>query len=297
MSVFLGECGRVSLERKAANTALYTTVNASDVRPSANRFSVDFAHEQIITGDRLEIRTTGDNDGDTINWIDDSTVDNSFTRYAHMDEAGGIRLYDTFEDALIGSPDNAISLKAPDAAQETKISIKDSSDDRCLAEVTEYQITTSRESINTTHLGSQFVKQYEAGLIQGQGTIQCFWKNKFNCGDEYGSDEESKEFSAYLAKLCLRLVHGAAFHGYFYIYADESLRTRSVWYESKSCVITNVALTVSPTQAVETTINFVTNGPISLREGYLPAFLELEQTTDNVGLEQGGGIELDNPDN
>ena len=30
------------------------------------------------------------------------------------------------------------------------------------------------------------------------------------------------EFSSYLARLCIRLVHGAAFHGWFYIYADDS---------------------------------------------------------------------------
>ena len=186
-------------------------------------------------------------------------------------------------------------MQAPAATQQTKVSIKDGTGERCLAEVSEYKITTERESINTTHLGSQFVKQYEAGLIQGQGTIECFWKRQSIC--DYDDQEESREFTSYLAQLCLRLVHGAAFHGYFYIYSDESLDTRSVWYEGQSCVITNVAITVDPEKTIQATINFVTNGPIVLREGYLPSFLEVEQSADNVGLEQGGGIELDNSDN
>ena len=113
-----------------------------------------------------------------------------------------------------------------------------------LAEVSSYQITTSRETIDTTHLGAHYRKQYEAGFIQGQGQIECLWHKPADpdC-DLFGDDVE---FSSYLARLCIRLVHGAGFHGDFYIYADESLQNKSVWYEAKTCIVTNVALTVSP---------------------------------------------------
>ena len=290
MAVFLGDTGRILLDRKTSQERFVTLVNASDVRADVNRFSVDFAHEQIITGDALEIRTTG---GEDLNWINDSSADNSFTRYAHVDDAGGIRLYDTFSDAIRGDFSNSIDLTTPTANQEVTIQVSGGGDSRCLAEVTSYQITTNRETIDTTHLGAHYRKQYEAGLIQGQGSIDCLWRHPgLSICDEGISD--STEFVSYLARLCIRLVHGAAFHGFFYIYYGGD--DRSLWYESESCIVTNVAITITPTQLVRTTIDFVTSGAITLREGVIPSYLELEENEFDVELEQGGNIELENPD-
>ena len=57
----------------------------------------------------------------------------------------------------------------------------------------------------------------------------------------------------------------------------------------------NPAINVSPSQRILTTINFVTSGPITLREGYIPYFLAQED--DNLILQENKGrIELDNPD-
>ena len=290
MTVFLGNTGRVMLTRKSAAQKFITLVNAADISGINNRFSVDFAHEQIITGDSLEVRTTG---GEDLSWINDPSADDSFTRYVHVDEAGGIRFYNTFSEAIRGEAATAIDLRDPPTPQEVSVKIVNGDDARCLAEVSSYQITTSRETIDTTHLGAHYRKQYEAGLIQGQGSIDCLWRHPgLSICDEGISD--STEFVSYLARLCIRLVHGAAFHGFFYIYYGGN--DRSLWYESESCIVTNVAITITPTQLVRTTIDFVTNGPITLREGYAPSYLELEQSDFDVELEQGGNIELENPD-
>ena len=270
-------------------------VDPSDVRADVNRFSVDFAHEQIITGDRLEVKTTG---GEDLTWIDDTSADDSFTRYVHVDESGGIRFYDTFSESIRGERRGSIDLVQPTEAQEVTVRIANGDDARCLAEITSYQITTSRETIDTTHLGAHYRKQYEAGLIQGQGQIECLWRKPGSNCDGGIDDNYDVEFSSYLARLCIRLVHGAAFKGQFYIYSDESNQSRSVWYEANTCIVTNVAVTVTPTELVRTTIDFVTSGPIALREGYVPSFLELEQNEFDIKLEQspGGNIELENPD-
>ena len=213
MTVFLGDTGRVMLDRKEIEERFVTLVNPSDVRADVNRFSVDFAHEQLITGDSLEIRTTG---GEDLTWIDDSTADDSFTRYAHIDRSGGIRLYNTFSEAIRGDLTGSIDLKAPTQNQEVTIRITGGGDNRCLAEVTSYQITTSRETIDSTHLGAQYRKKYEAGLIQGQGSLECLWhKPGYVCDSGF---DGSQEFVSYLARLCLRLVHGAAFSGYLYLH-------------------------------------------------------------------------------
>ena len=294
MTVFLGNTGKVLLQRQGGTHPFVTSVDPADVRSDVNRFSVDFAHEQIITGDRIQIKTTG---GEDLTWINDSAADDSFTRFAHVDEAGGIRLYDTFSQSLIGASNDAIDLVDPPNKQEVTVSVKNGQESQCLADVTSFQITTSRDTVDTTHLGAQYRKRYEAGLIQGQGQIECFWTRvgESICDNPFEEDNPI-EFSSYLARLCLRLIHGAAFHGYFYIYFDSYNRSRSVWYESESCIVTNVAVTVTPEQLVKTTIDFVTSGPITLREGYLPSFLELEQNDFDIALEQepSGRVELEN---
>ena len=172
MTVFLGERGRILLSRKGSDRAFISLVDASDVRVDAKRFSVDFAHEQFITGDSVEITTVNGND---LNWIDHSDADASFTRFVHVDEAGGIRLHNSFADAIRGDKENAIALKTPAASQETAFRVVESDDNRCLARVSNYQITTSRETIDLTSLGAKYRRQYESGLINGQGQIECFW--------------------------------------------------------------------------------------------------------------------------
>jgi hypothetical protein len=294
VTVFLGDSGRVLLRRNGSDQIIYSVVNDSDVREDINRFSIDFAHEQVITGDRLEISTVK---GDKITWIDHPDVDESFTRYVHVDEAGGIRLYETFSASLRALPSTGVPLIKPTSPQEVIFKIVNGDDERCLAEVTSYQITTTRETIDTTNLGAHYRKQYESGLIQGQGQIECFWRQPGSSCEDVDAGVYDVEFSSYLARLCIRLVHGAAFKGQFYIYANDGNDRRSVWYESDTCIVTNVAVTVSPTELVRTSIDFVTSGPIALREGYIPAFLDLEESDFNILQEDStrGRVELENP--
>ena len=108
MTVFLGDSGRILLRRHGSDQRFLTVINEADLRTDVNRFSVDFAHEQIITGDRIEIRTTDETD---ITWINDDSVDDSFTRFVHVDAAGGIRMYDTFSEAIRGNAAGAIPLQ------------------------------------------------------------------------------------------------------------------------------------------------------------------------------------------
>ena len=156
MTVFLGDAGRVRIARKGSDRPIFSTVNAADIREDVDRFSLDFAHEQVITGDRLEITTQG---GENLSWIDDPAADNSFTRYAHVDEAGGIRLYESFSESIEAAKANAISLKKPVTPQVCTFRVVNDGEDRCLAKVKSYQITTERETIDTTNLGSFYRKK------------------------------------------------------------------------------------------------------------------------------------------
>ena len=103
----------------------------------------------------LRSKTTG---GEDLTWIDDPSADDSFTRFAHVDEAGGIRLYDTFSQSLIGDKNDAIDLIEPPANQQVTIDVMNGDENRCLADVTSFQITTSRDTVDTTHLGLNIAK-------------------------------------------------------------------------------------------------------------------------------------------
>ena len=306
MSVYLGSSGRILLARNDGKQPFFTDLEPSDVNEFANRFAIDYAHEQVITGDRITISTIRQEDEaerPDLDWIEGA--DTEITRYVHVDAAGGLRLYDTFEESINDDKKTSINLTQPTETQRLSVYIDNSEEQRCLAQVTDYSITTTRENLDITALSDHYRKEYENGLIQGQGTISCFWEFRpDNCDPERSVESE---FAAYLAKLCIRLQQGASFQGFFYLYyndADGSNRDVSVWYQCDRCLITDVVVTVDVDQPIRTDIRFVTSGPIKLQEGYLPGYILVEDNTRStggdfgIGLEQpgDGALELNNPD-
>ena len=140
-------------------------------------------------------------------------------------------------------------------------------------------------------MSQNYRQSYENGLIEGQGKISCFWDYANLC-EEFDSGE--MEFAEYLAQLCLRVVQGSDFHGFFFLhYGGSTGASRSVWYECADCVITNVAVSVEPTQVVTAEIDFVTSGQIELRQGFIPRFL-LQEDEDYLLNENGNKIQLEN---
>ena len=120
------------------------------------------------------------------------------------------------------------------------------SQERCVANVRNFSITTSRENIDTTCLNQHFRNNYENGLIAGQGTLNCLWSYEADCADAIDTDEI--EFAEYLARLCIRVVQGASFEGFFYLYygGNGTFAEDSTWYQCDDCIITNVAVSVEP---------------------------------------------------
>ena len=112
MSVYLGEDGTLLIKRKAdTNGLLRSMLDPEDVNPSRNRFSFDFPHEAIISGDRIEIYTANKLNLELVEGHDQP--DGMW--YAHVDDSGGVRLYDEFEQAINGGYSKALALKKADA--------------------------------------------------------------------------------------------------------------------------------------------------------------------------------------
>ena len=282
MTVYLGENGFVELKR-TSGSPIIGTVGVSDVNPERRRFG--FPEEiagELITGDQVDITYRGDGNLDFIEGV----TDNDWRGYVFVDILGGIRLYDTFNASVGGEIANAVPLKAPATPQPITIQTRSSRYNR-IAQIKQFDFTTERETIDTTNLGDNFRKKYEAGLIQGQGRLECFWDHGHTLCDPTGCS--GAELPIYLAQLCIRLVQGADFMGRFFIFSpggdDPRASQNSVWYEAE-CIVTNASVSVAPTEVIESSIDFVTTGPFRLLVGEAPSFLLTEEPA-KILLESG----------
>ena len=94
-----------------------------------------------------------------------------------------------------------------------------------------------------------------------------------------------------MAQLILRTQQGADFSGIFYIYKDGNNTKNNVYYEAECCV-TNVAVSVTAAEVIETRIDFVTNGVIALKTGDTPGYL-LQEDDDKILQENESPILLE----
>ena len=286
MAIYFGSTGFIELKRDALNSQIGTSLDPADVNTTKKRFSVENINGSLITGDQVEIETV---DGNNLELLSGHSFPD-LRKYIHIDDMGGIRLYNTFASALAGETTDALTLTTPSSTKNILISTRNTRF-RPLAKITEFEITTTRDTVDVTNLGEEFRRQYENGLISGQGTIQTIWQHRNFQNDT--ANFASPEFPVYLSQLLVRMQQGADFEGRFYVYHDPTQTINSVWYQSM-CVVTNVAVNVPASGLVEARIEFITNGEIRLHNGVPPSFLLLE-SSDKILQEDGEGILLEDP--
>ena len=286
MSVYFGQSGQIALKRDALNSAIRTKLDPYDVNTSSKRFSIDHSTGSLITGDEVEIKTA---DGSTLELVDGHSYPDG-KWFINIDPVGGIHLFDTFAKAIEGLQANALTLVAPSSAKDVLITTKNDNF-RHLAKVRDFEMTTSREQVDLTNLGDEFRNQYEAGLISGQGSMNCIWEHSYESEDRANNYGADPEFPFYLAQLVVRTQQGSDFDGVFYLYRDNNNALNNVYYEA-NCIITNVAVTVSASEIIETRIEFITNGAIALKIGDAPGVL-LQEDTDRILQENDSRIMLE----
>ena len=277
MTVYLGTHGQVELKRQFDGTVLQSTIDVSDVNATQKRFSFDFDLGQLLTGDRITIVSQ---DLSALDFIDGYTKP-AISRFIHVDELGGIRLYDSFADSVNGGTTNAIALATPGDANAVSIKVE-SLAPRLLAQVSSFEINTERETVDTTVLSDEFRSRVNT-LISGSGRITAFW--------EYTGDTVN-ELPMYLFELAHRTKVGSNFFGKFYLkksgYNPSGVAAASndeVWWETEG-VITAAAIQFSPDSTVQITADFVTTGPIQIR-------MVVDSLSDAILQEDSGEIRLD----
>lgn len=281
-SIYLGNTGAVELQRSSVNTPLTSALDPTDVNLSANRFSFDFDESALITGDYVTIRST---DGSNLELIAGHAFPD-WAGYIHIDDAGGIRLFPSFDLAIAGDRSNSIPLQVPTTTQQIEVR-SEGRRFRYLAKITDYSITTSREAVDLTSLGEEHRRHYASGLISGQGSLSCFWDFRYEMCDDLNCP--GSELSHYLAQLILRVKQGASFYGRFFLLSSAP---DFVWYDAPLCIVTNVAIAVNAQSVIKAQIDFVTSGPINLRTGQPPGYLLLEDS-DFLLQEDGSKLELE----
>ena len=142
-----------------------------DVVVVDRRFSADFPPSSIITGARLEI---GTQDGSNLQLVQGHNFPDGYW-YCHVDDTGGIRLYDRFEYAINGGQQTRYLLFNHLLIQQIYIHTKDENYNG-VAQIQRWTMTTDRESVDLTVLGNEYRDNYSNGLISGQGELQCLWE-------------------------------------------------------------------------------------------------------------------------
>ena len=276
MSVYLGTHGKVELQREFNGGSLFSTINTGDVNVSKKRFSFDFDHGQLLTGDQIEITST---DGTALDFID-SYTDSSVKKFIYVDEIDGIRLYDSFAHAVNGGSSNATTLAAPGDAIPIEVTVENAIP-RLLAQVNSFEVNTERETVDTTSLSDEFRTRVNT-LISGSGRLSAFW--------EYTGDT-ANELPHYMLELALRTRVGSNFKGRFYIkttgHNPSGVAARAndeLWYQVNG-IITAAAVQFAPDNTVQITADFVTTGTIEIR-------MSLE-VPDDLVQEDGSVIRLD----
>ena len=283
MSVYLGTFGEVELQRQFDGGALASVINTSDVNSLSKRFSFDFEHGQLLTGDQIEISST---DGSALDFISGYT-DSSVKKFIYVDELDGIRLYDSFANAVNGGSVNATALAVPSDDIPISVVVENASY-RLLGQVNSYELNTERETVDTTVLSDEFRSRINT-LMSGSGQMSCFW--------EY-TGSATNELPHYLLELALRTKVGSQFKAKFYIktngYNPSGVAARDddeIWYEFTG-ILTNCAVQFSPSTAIQMTANFITTGDIQIRMTVEPKNAVLQENSDDILLDQDAAAKL-----
>ena len=279
MTYFLGNFGKIKLRRKAAGS-IESSVIPADVNTTLNRFGFEGSVENLLTGDQLLISTTDARGLDFLppsTWPDGGGVtQKDVVAYCNVNAIGGIRLFETFSEAINNNRVSEYPLETFTGAElPIKIDVYGSVE-RMLGDVTGFTFNTDREALETTTMSDRFKRMYSAGLISGAGSIDCLF-NTTNSG--------LIENSLLMLQLINRTDIGSEFSCFLQLTEDPvNPGLNDVYYEFDA-MVTKAGIEVRPDNAITCAIDFVTTGEIKLLIGEPSGYI-LKEDTDHIRLQQ-----------
>lgn len=280
MTFFLGTKGNVRLRRAVTTPAgtLLDTIAEADVNTTLNRLSFDGAGQNLLTGDKVDI-STEDPRGLACfpaNTWSSGAVEPQITAYVHVNAAGGLRFFPTFQDAVNNTRVNEIPLAGGFGADiAISYTVRDVSYN-VLGNVVGFTLATDREAVDATSLTDKFRKMYSAGLISGSGSIECAF--------DYTTSGVT-ETPLLMLQLINRLDIGSEFQCALYLTDKANDSTVDSVFYLVDAMVTKAGVQVAAGDIINCTIDFVTTGEIQLLIGQ-PADYILKEDADRIKLEQ-----------
>jgi hypothetical protein len=279
MTYFLGHYGKIKLRRKSPGS-FTSTVLPADVNTTLNRFGLEGSVANLLTGDQLVISTSDPRGLDFLppsTWPDGGgTTQNQVVAYANVNAIGGVRLFETFSQAINNDRTSEYPLESfTGTAIQVDVKIYGSVE-RVLGDVTSYTFNTDREAMDATSMSDRFKQMYTAGLISGSGSIDCLF-NVENSG--------LVENSLLMLQLINRTDIGSEFSCALQLIEDSVYtKTNDIYYEFNA-MVTKTGIEVRSDQAINCVIDFVTTGEIRLLIGEPSGYI-LKEDDDRIRLQQ-----------
>jgi hypothetical protein len=280
MTFFVGYTGSIRLQRGGENL-FSAVVMPDDVNTVLNRFSFEGSDDNLITGDLVELSTQ---DPRGLAFISPSgwpggggQFFNDFRGYINVNAAGGIRLFTEFEDAVNNDRTKEFTFVTFSGDPiELDVGVRDTKTNN-LGSITSFEINTDRAALETTSLTDKFKQQYSAGLLSGNGSIECLFSYE-------GLDNE--ETPLFLLQVINRLDVGSNFKALLSLTSTEPSPgvTNNIYYDIEA-VVSRAGVTVNADALVACSIDFVTTGEFRLRVGVPPEYV-LKEDGDLINLER-----------
>ncbi len=282
MTVLLGHSGRVLLSR-AGTFSFSTNVSSADVNTGLRRVGIEGAIDNLLTGDRIEIKTT-DSRGiaffPAARWPTAAVPQPSISAYVNVNEAGGLRFFSNFTDAVNNNRAAEYVVQTfGGGSLPVSVSVQDINYN-ILGNVSGYEFNTEREDVDITTLNDKFRQRYSAGLISGNGQITTYF-NFATTGIQ--------ETPLLLTQTIQRLEAGSKLNLRLYVKEDPVVPSNNVYYEVEAMVVRS-GINVTADTVIEATIDFVSTGEVRLLVGAATT-----NTIDTIILEQTLGYLLTQP--
>jgi len=280
MAFYLGSYGNIRLRR--GSDVLLGNIQASidpdDINTVLERLGIDSATDNLFTGDKVDI-ITSDSRGlafiPASNWST-GVIEDTFSAFVNVNQAGGLRLFLAFEDAINNDRANEIDLQAFTGSPiAVTVSVRDTRYN-ILGNVSRYEFNTSRDSVDLTTLSDKYKQQHSAGLISGSGRIECAF--------DY-TTLGATEAPMIMLQIIQRLDLGSAFDIALYLTDKEVIPTVPNIFYQTTAVTTSTGITVEAEGIVSCTIDFITTEQIQLVIGK-PSEYILKQDDDRIRVEQ-----------
>jgi hypothetical protein len=210
--------------------------------------------------------------------LDDYIIADNIRAYANVNRVGGIRLFDNFNDAINNERSGEIALaNFYGDPIEINVGIRDTRYNT-LGSVVSFEINTDRAAMDTTSLSDTFKQQYSAGLLSGNGSIECLFSYE---------QVTNQDVPLFLLQVINRLDVGSNFKALLSLSSvQQSATFREEVYYDIEAVVTRAGVTVNSDALVACSIDFVTTGEFKIRVGVPPEYI-LKEDNEAIYLEQG----------